>query len=248
MSIPKLLADLVPAVVLALLIVPARVQAGVVPAAGKLPVVELPVVHASNDVLAVILSGDGGWADLDRDFGYAFQQQGVATLGVDCLKYFWKRREPDEVSRALEATLRHYLEAWHKRRLLLVGYSFGAGWLPFLVNRLPPDLRARVTLVTLLAPLNFANVEIKMGDWLTDVRRAGALEVPGEAQRLRLPVLCVYGAEQAQESACPTLNGANMQLLRMPGGHHFDHEYAPIEHRILREARAEGGATRRARP
>ena len=44
--------------------------------------------------------------------------------------------------------------AWHlarrKQRVLLVGYSFGADVLPFVVNRLPPDLRDRVASVSLL--------------------------------------------------------------------------------------------------
>ena len=39
------------------------------------PVVELRALDADNDVLAIILSGDGGWTDLDRDFGRAFQKK-----------------------------------------------------------------------------------------------------------------------------------------------------------------------------
>lgn len=196
--------------------------------------VELPATNSRNDVLAVILSGDGGWADLDRDFGDAFQKQGVATLGVDCLKYFWKVRQPEEVSRDLETALRAYLKAWHKRRLLLVGFSFGANWLPFLVNRLPDDLRQRVVLVALLAPGKFANVEVKFDDWFRDVHRPGALDVTREAARIRLPLLCVYGAEQQDEALCPVLRGPGVGILRMPGGHHFNHDYASIEAAILK--------------
>ncbi len=197
------------------------------------PVVELRAMDTGSDVLAVVFSGDGGWADLDRDFGNAFQKKGLSTLGFDCLKYFWQERRPDEVSRDVNAVLRHYLSAWHKQKLLLVGYSFGAAWLPFLVNRLPPDLQARVTLVALLAPAKYANVEIKMNDWFTDVHRPGALDVVSEAARIRLPVLCVYGAEQEDEALCPVLKGANVRTLRMPGDHHFNKNYAPVEAAIL---------------
>ncbi|MHB8745674.1 MAG: AcvB/VirJ family lysyl-phosphatidylglycerol hydrolase [Gammaproteobacteria bacterium] len=198
------------------------------------PLIELRAPDSRSDVLAVILSGDGGWADLDRDFGYAFQKQGVSTLGFDCLKYFWKVREPAEVSRDLETVLRDHLKAWHKRRLLLVGFSFGASWLPFLVNRLPDDLRQRVVLVALLAPGKFANVEVKFDDWFRDVHRPGALDVTSEAARIRLPLLCVYGAEQETEALCPILHGSNVRILRMPGGHHFNHDYAPVEAAILK--------------
>ncbi len=199
------------------------------------PVVELRAVdNTGNDVLAIILSGDGGWADLDRDFGKAFQKKGISTVGFNCFNYFWQAREPDEVSRDVNAVLRHYLNAWHKHKLLLVGYSFGASWLPFITNRLPPDLQARVTLVALLAPAKFANIEIKANDWFTDVHRPGALDVISEAARIRLPILCVYGAEQEGEALCPVLRGSNVRILRVPGGHHFNQDYATVEDAILK--------------
>ncbi len=198
------------------------------------PVVELPTLDTGNDVLVVIFSGDGGWADLDRNLGNSFQKKGLATVGFDCLKYFWQPRRPDEVSRDVNAVLRHYLSTWHKQKLLLVGYSFGAAWLPFLINRLPPDLQTRVTLVALLAPAKFANVEIKMNDWFTDAHRPGALDVASEAARIRLPVLCVYGAEEEDEALCPVLEGSNVRNLRMPGGHHFNNDYDTVKAAILK--------------
>jgi type IV secretory pathway VirJ component len=203
------------------------------PLSERLPLVELPATGADNDLLAIILSGDGGWADLDRDFGQAFQARGVATVGFDCLKYFWKARQPAELAADLERAIRHYLSAWSKRRLLLVGFSFGADWLPFLVNRLPAELQARVDLVVLLAPEDTVNLEIKVGDWLSDSVRPGALDVLPEARLLRMPVLCVYGTDEADKSICPRLKAPNVRVLPRPGGHHFDHDYAPIEDAIL---------------
>jgi len=200
---------------------------------GKLPLVELPAADAENDILAIILSGDGGWADLDRDFGYAFQKMGVSTIGFDSLKYFWKPRKPSEVSRDLGEVVRYYMKAWNKQSVLLVGYSFGASWLPFLVNRLPLDIQAHVRLVALLAPGDYANVEIHVGDWIRDERRPGALNVPPEAARIQRPVLCVYGEEEESESICPGLKGDDVHILRMKSGHHFGGDYATIENTIL---------------
>lgn len=201
----------------------------------RLPVVELAVPESATDLLAIIFSGDGGWADLDRDFGKAFQKRGVATLGFDSFKYFWKARHPPEVSRDLESIVRYYLQAWHKKRLLLVSYSFGASWLPFLLNRLPADLQERVSLAVLLVPGPYANLEIKMGDWFrSDIQRPGALPVQPEAARIRHPLLCVYGRED--ESICQTLHGENFQSMVRPGGHHFDHDYDTIEQAILKKS------------
>ncbi|MEK6777928.1 MAG: AcvB/VirJ family lysyl-phosphatidylglycerol hydrolase [bacterium] len=200
---------------------------------GRLPLVELPAADTDNDILAIILSGDGGWADLDRDFGDAFQKMGISTIGFDCLKYFWKPRKPSEVSRDLGEVVRYYMKAWNKQDVLLVGYSFGAAWLPFLVNRLPSDIQAHVRLVALLAPGDYANVDIHVGDWIRDERRAGALNVAPEASIIRCPVLCVYGEEEESESICPGLKGAGVHILRMPSGHHFGGYYTTIENTIL---------------
>lgn len=192
-----------------------------------LPVVELPAAGGRSDTLAIILSGDGGWADLDKSFGEAFQRQGLATVGVDCLHYFWKTRQPAEVSQMLERVIRHYLQAWNKKNVLLVGYSFGACWLPFLVNRLPADLLAQIDVCVLLSPSDFVNVEIHVMDWMSDVRRPGALDVLPEALKITKPLLCVYGTEE-DDAICPHLTGSNVSRLAMPGGHHYNAQYAPV--------------------
>jgi len=199
----------------------------------KLPLEELPTPDSGKDVLAIIFSGDGGWRDLDRDFGDLFQQKGIATVGFDCLKYFWEPRQPAKVASDLATILRYYLKAWGKKRVMLVGYSFGASWLPLLVNRLPTELQNQISLVVLLAPGQYTNVEIKMGDWISDIRRPGALDVTEPAAALRHPILCVYGTEEQDDSLCPKLKGINRRLMPVPGGHHFNNDYAPIENAIL---------------
>lgn len=199
-----------------------------------LPVIELPAAGGGSDVLAIILSGDGGWADLDKSLGEAFQQQGVSTIGFDCLKYFWKTRHPAEVSQMIEGVLRHYLQAWNKKRVLFVGFSFGACWLPFLVNRLPADLLAKIELCVLLGPSDFANVEIHVMDWMSDERRPGALEVLPEALKMTKPQLCVYGTEE-DDVICPQLTGGNVTVLAMPGDHHYNHRYTSVIEAIFKK-------------
>ena len=202
-----------------------------------LPVIELRATVDRSDVLAIILSGDGGWADLDKVFGKAFQERGVSTVGFDCLKYFWKTRQPAEVSRDIEALVRHYQQAWEKKQVLLVGFSFGACWLPSLVNRLPADLLAKVSLVVLLGPGNFVNVEVHVMDWMGDEIRPGALEVQPEAVKIDKPLLCVYGTEE-DDSLCPQLKKTNVKVLAMPGNHHYNYNYDPVIEAIFAELAA----------
>jgi type IV secretory pathway VirJ component len=114
-----------------------------------LPLAELPA-ERPGALLAVIYSGDGGWRDIDKQIGEVLAAGGMPVVGVDSLRYFWRRRTPKEVARDLPAILHHFEELWGTRGAVLVGYSFGAGVLPFAVNRLAEAERARVVQVSLL--------------------------------------------------------------------------------------------------
>ena len=115
---------------------------------------------------ALLLTGDGGWAGLDQELAARLAAAGVPTVGLNSLKYFWKARTPEEATRDVTRILRHYLAAWHKERVLLIGYSFGADVLPFVVNRLPAELRARVVSVSLLGIDASASFEVHLSDWV----------------------------------------------------------------------------------
>ena len=64
---------------------------------GGLPLVELPA-KGPGDLLAVFYSGDGGWRDLDKKIGGILAAHGIATIGVDSLRYFWKEKSPQQIA------------------------------------------------------------------------------------------------------------------------------------------------------
>ena len=98
-----------------------------------------------GDVMAVIVSGDGGWADLDRRLGIAFIDRGIPVLGVNSFKYYWRERNPAQTAQELDALMTKYLGVWGKRRIWLIGFSFGADVLPTIVDKVSAENRARIT-------------------------------------------------------------------------------------------------------
>jgi len=201
---------------------------------------DLPVteVHASgvSDEFALLLTGDGGWAGLDQELAARLAASGVPTVGLNSLKYFWSERTPEATARDVARLLRHYLAAWHKQRVLLVGYSFGADVLPFVVNRLPPDLRERVASVSLLGIDSNASFEVRIADWVGS-DSAGPPTRPEVAALTHVPVLCIYG-EGESESICPQLSATGIAREQIGKGHHFSGEYATLADRILAFARS----------
>ena len=205
------------------------------PEIGDLPVQE---VHASGDAneFVLLITGDGGWAGLDQELAARFAASGVPTVGLNSLKYFWSERTPDETARDVTRVLRHYLAAWHKQRVLLVGYSFGADVLPFVINRLPAELRTRIASVSLLGIDSNASFEVRVADWVGG-DNAGPPTRPELAQITHLPVLCIYGRGE-QDSICPQLPAGTATREEIGTGHHFGGEYATLAERILAFARA----------
>jgi len=200
-----------------------------------LPLVSVAPSGPPSDAVAVILSGDGGWASLDREIGDALATRGIPVIGFDSLQYFWTRRTPEESAEALARVLRHAQSAWPGRRFALIGYSRGADVLPFLASRLPSELRERVALVALVGPERSAEFEFHISDWLSSDPRPDALPIAPEVAKLAgTRVLCVYGRDES-ESLCRDLAPDLAVRDERPGGHHFGGDYAAIAARIAQE-------------
>lgn len=195
-----------------------------------LPVVDVPAQKA-GDTLAIFLSGDGGWAGLDKDVAAALAAQGVSVVGLDSLRYFWTARTPAGVAADLERIARHYRAQWRRPRVLLIGFSQGADVLPASINRMDPALRADVARIVLLSVGRRAAFEFHVSNWLGG--GDDGLPIAPELQRLPADrTWCVYGAEDA-DALCPDLPADTVQRLRLPGDHHFNGDHARLAEVIL---------------
>jgi len=201
-----------------------------------LPLVELPARKPEADLFAVIVSGDGGWASIDRQIGEALVQDGIPVVGLNSLQYFWKERTQAEMSGDLARILNYYLTGREKSGAILIGYSLGADVLPFMVSPLPESLKAKIIDIALLGPSPTVDFEFHLTDWLGSLSgRAGHATGP-EVEKLKgKKILCFYGEEE-KDSLCPRLSPALAVPVRLQGGHHFDGGYGPIVDRILKEA------------
>jgi type IV secretory pathway VirJ component len=202
-----------------------------------LPVNEVRPDHDTGNTFALLLTGDGGWAGLDKDLAARLAQDGVPTVGLNSLKYFWTERSPGQAANDVARVIRHYLAAWNKTRVLLVGYSFGADALPFIVNRLPADLKQAVASVSLLGISANASFEIRVADWIGadsegPPTRPEIAALTNSLFNNKAPrVQCLYG-EGDKETICPELPG-KVTREEIGKGHHFSGEYATIADKIL---------------
>ncbi len=200
-----------------------------------LPLVEVAAQGAGDDTLAVIVSGDGGWASIDREVGAALAARGIPVVGLNSLDYFWTPRNPDGMGRDLGRILDHYLAAWGKQKVRLIGYSLGADVLPFMASHLPAELLGRVTQLVLLNPGRRTAFEFHLSDWLGGDAARDTQPIRPALEQLQGPqILCVYG-EKEKDSLCrePGIASARIKTILLPGAHHFDGDFGGLADIIL---------------
>ncbi|AXF14497.1 virulence factor family protein [Paraburkholderia caledonica] len=205
-----------------------------------LPLIELPAAHP-NGLMAIVISGDGGWRDLDKTIAQALQKDGVSVIGWDSLRYFWSEKPPAQTSRDLARVMQTYGARWHAQHIALIGYSFGADVMPFAYNRLPDALRAKVSLISLLGFAPDADFQIRVGGWLGMPASDKALKVRPELTRVPPAIVqCIYGADE-EDTLCPALTKTGIEVIRTSGDHHFGGDYNALERRILAAFKKQSG-------
>ncbi|MFL6620753.1 MAG: AcvB/VirJ family lysyl-phosphatidylglycerol hydrolase [Povalibacter sp.] len=196
---------------------------------------DLPLVEVRaptpGDTFAILISGDGGWAGLDKKVAAALAGKGVDVVGLDSLRYFWSKRTPQGLASDVDRVIRYYATHWHKPKVILMGYSQGADVMPFVMNRLPSQSRQLVVHTVLMGLGENASFEFHVGNWLGGDQ--DAIPILPEASKLSAQsTLCIYGSDE-DDSLCPKLAPASAYAQSLPGGHHFDGAYEELADLIL---------------
>ena len=202
------------------------------PAVADLSLVEVRPQGPTGSTMAIILSGDGGWAAIDKSLARGLAAAGIPVVGWSSLAYYWKARTPDGAAADLGRIIAHYTRVWGAARVLVVGYSFGADVAPFLVNRVSPALKGTVAGVALLGPSDNATFEFHVSDWFGG-QAAPANPTAPEIAKIDVPVTCI-SAEDEPGSVCRKVASGNIRAVSLGQGHHFSGEYSQIVSAILR--------------
>ncbi len=208
------------------------------PGLAELPLIEVLAsgpAAAKSDEFAVLLSGDGGWAGLDKEVAGALAERGIPVAGIDSLRYFWKARTPAGLAADIDRIVRYYAYQWKKKRVLLIGYSQGADVLPFAINRLPEETRDLVQLNVLIGLGKEAAFEFHVSNWFSESR--GAAVKPETDKLSSADTLCLYGADD-EESLCPTIGATHARVINLAGGHHFGGDYRKLAELIIHQAQS----------
>lgn len=184
-----------------------------------------PARDEFGSTLLVFLTSDSGWLGLNTSLPSALAEAGVASVGWNSLRYYAKQRDPAEAAEDLERLLAAYARRWGIDRWAVVGYSFGSGVLPFLVNRLATEWRDRLDAVAYLAYPGFASFRVRARGWLL-IEDPGSVDTTEEVARMpKIPAVCIAG-ENDPIRACGSIEcyGVERTLLSVGHGLHPERE------------------------
>lgn len=197
-----------------------------------LPVIVSPAPANPNTPMVLMISGDGGWKGFDQQLAAQFVNRDIPVVSLNALKYFWSKKTPEQATAAVAALLEKYMGEWNKKEFILVGFSFGADVMPFVVNRLNGELSSKNKSVALLSPGTTTDFEIHISQMLNS-KKQWKYNVVSEINKIRgKQVLCLFGDE---EHAYPVkdLPKTDCKVIFLKGGHHYEDNKEDIAKLIL---------------
>jgi type IV secretory pathway VirJ component len=109
----------------------------------------------------------------------------------------------------------------------LTGFSFGADVVPFLYNRLPADLKNKVSTLQLLSPFLSTDFKIDIADLIVPGDDNKTFKVKDEVEKVTIPIYCFYGEDEDPKSLAD-LDKKNFFIKLLPGDHHYLDDYSQI--------------------
>ncbi len=204
----------------------------------KLPLVVLPAAGDESMPMVLMITGDGGWKNFDPRLANQFVQEKVPVVALNALHYFWTKKTPDQTAAVVEDLLNKYMQTWHKKSFILVGFSFGADVLPFIVNRLPENRMSHCRGVALFSPGISTDFEIHISQMLSN-HRQWQYNVVNEIEAMKpVKLLCFFGDEE-HEFPVDIISRPDWQLIYLKGGHHYEKNTDDIAKIVLDRLGAE---------
>ncbi|MGV1755591.1 virulence factor [Rhizobium sp. A22-96] len=188
----------------------------------------------TEDTLAIVYSGDGGWRDIDKEVGSYLQDQGIPVVGVDSLHYFWSERSPQQTADDLARMIQFYTKRFKVKHVVLIGYSFGADVLPASYNRLQPADKDKIVQMSLLSLSKKVDYVISVMGWLGASSEGKGGDPINDLKSVNPKMVqCIYGKDDDEDVGCPLLKGTGAEIIAMDGGHHFDDDYEALSNHII---------------
>ncbi|MEO8768580.1 MAG: AcvB/VirJ family lysyl-phosphatidylglycerol hydrolase [Ferruginibacter sp.] len=178
------------------------------------------------------ISGDGGFNSFSSDLCSSIHKQGYNVIALNAKKYFWDKKTPEQTATDIENYLIKKIAVQKNKHVSIIGYSFGADVLPFLLTRFSASLNQNVTSAIIMAPSGSTDFEIHWADMFGNSKKR-EMDVVSEMNKIKSTKLIhISGDEDLLDESKIILKNYIHEIL--PGGHHFDGNIDELTKTILK--------------
>ena len=200
-------------------------------AAQNLPMKEWEA-SAHTKPLVFYISGDGGLNRFSNELCTAINKEGFDVDAMDSKSYFWSQKTPARTAEDISDFLSKKIARRPNQQIVLIGYSFGADVLPFVLNRLPKNIADKIKVSFLMASSGSTDFVIHIADLFGSGKRRG-MDVLSEVNKISNKKIVILNSSDDKQ-----LNAGKITIKHiteiLPGGHHFDGDINEIVKAIVK--------------
>jgi type IV secretory pathway VirJ component len=199
----------------------------------KLPIQEWPS-SAQNKPLVFYLSGDGGMNSFSTSLCETLNKKGFDVSALNSKTYFWDKKTPEQTASDVAKYIAAKLNGRKNQQVVLIGYSFGADVLPFVLNRLPATINQKILVSFIMASSGNTDFEIHWADIFGHGKKR-SMDVVSEINKINNDRIVILNGSDEED-----LNLSKITLKKythevIPGGHHFEGNIDEIVKVILND-------------
>lgn len=201
--------------------------------AQNLPIKEW-TTNSQDKPLIFYLSGDGGMNNFSTGLCEALHDKGFDVSALNSKSYFWDKKTPQKTADDINNFLTKKLSGRKNQQIILIGYSFGADVLPFILNRIPKDIDNKILVSFLMASSGNTDFEIHWSD-IFGGHTKRSMDVVSEINKLTDEKIVILSASNDKTLAVNKITLKRFTREVLPGGHHFDGDTKEVAKVILND-------------
>ena len=127
--------------------------------------------------------------------------------------------------------INNYLKEFNRTRVSVIGYSFGADVLPFIYNKFPAEIQAKIKSLSLLSPSSATDFEIHLMSMMGG--SGSGSSVPDEVNKLGIIPVTIITGDSEKDFPFEKVTAKKIRRKSMAGGHHYDGDVKKLVDAIL---------------
>lgn len=175
----------------------------------------------SNKPVIFYISGDGGFNTFSKTLSQELHRYGYDVFALNTRKYFWKRKTPLQASQDTENYLKKVTQNRLNKKIIIIGYSYGADVAPFIYNRFDQDFQKNIQDLMIIGPSRVNDFEIHLEEYITGKMEYGYSVIHEINQVKNVPFTLVVSDFEKIYFPQNEITLKNYKFVHLSGDHHF---------------------------